>query len=138
MTAESTRPPHPSSRLPRRRRSEAIRLTIIGSAGGLATLLGGCSSQTGTWHRNVYRSIEDCAAEYSRNVCVTEGAQRPAAFVGPAYRMVGGRPSPCTSSDRGAGPTWSTRRVSVEDVTRGGFGTSCPSRGSGGWGSSGG
>lgn len=137
MTTSNGRLPDPLSRPPRRRRSRAVRLTIIGSAGGLATLIGGCSSQPGTWHRNVYGSVEDCAADYTRTVCVTEGTQRPAAFSGPAYRMVGGRPAPCTSSDRGAGPTWNTRRISVEAVDRGGFGTSCPSR-SRRWGSGGG
>lgn len=122
---------------PRRRRSRAVKLTLVGGTGSLAALLAGCSGGNQTWHRNVYKSLDDCASDYSRVICASDGQAQRAAFLGPVYRMVNGRPSACRSSDRGAGPAWNSRRTGVESVVRGGFGTSCPSRGRW-WSSSGG
>lgn len=113
---------------PARRRSRAIRLTLVGGAGGLAAIVGGCS-QSDSFHRNLYRSEADCARDYSATMCETRGAKSQDGHLGPVFRMVGGRPRACTSSDPGPGPTWNTRRIDVQAVPRGGFGTSCPSRG---------
>lgn len=115
----------------KRRRSAAVDLALLGTAGSLATLLAGCTSQTGTFHRNVYRSIEDCASDYARAVCVSEGQQRGGNFVGPVYRMVGLVPNACRSDDKGVGRAFGSKKIFVESVIRGGLGTSCPSSSSG-------
>lgn len=112
--------------LPRSRwRSRSVDLRLLGTAGSLMTLLAGCSSAT--FQRNVYRSVEDCAADYNQTTCHSRGQQLVNRFLGPVYRLVAGRPSSCNSSDPGAG-TFASRRIGIEPVTRGGFGTACRSR----------
>lgn len=109
-------------------RSRAVNLVLLGTAGSLATLLGGCSSGT-TWsndyHRNVYASAADCAADYGSAVCSSKGTQQDKRFLGPAYRMIGGIASACGSGDPGPGKGLASPRTSIE---RGGFGPSCSRR----------
>lgn len=109
-------------------RSGAVRLALVG-AGGAMTTLGGCGS--GSYHRNVYQTMQDCASDYSMLICSQKGQQDVGKFLGPAYRMVGGRPSSCptsSSSDPGGGSTFNSRKIGVE---RAGFGYFCRSRSSG-------
>ena len=117
----------------RRRRSSAVNLALLGAAGGLAATVGGCSSErpaaTSTFHRNVYASVSDCAADYSQGVCAAEGYRTASRFLGPTYA----KPKPCSSNDPGPGPAWNSRRTGVDNVERGGFGTTaCSSGGIGG------
>ena len=113
-------------------RSRTVNLVLLGTAGSLLTLLGGCSSASGTYssdyHRNVYASAEDCAQDYSAATCSTKGESRGNRFLGPAFRMAGGRPSPCAGSDPGPGRAVASPRTGIE---RGGFGPSCSRRGFG-------
>jgi len=111
----------------RRWRSEAVPLRVLGSTGALMALgLGGCSSAT--YHRNTYTSAANCAADYSPVQCTSRpGAGAASVYLGPVYRMVGGVPSSCTSSDPGGGRMASLRTGS-ELVQRAGFGSSCRSR----------
>jgi hypothetical protein len=121
-------------------RSRAVNLVLLGTAGSLVTLLGGCSGgNTGysnDYQRNVYASAEDCARDYSPLAC-TPRASTSTQFLGPPYRAVGGVPSACQSSDPGPGRLLvGSPRV---DVLRGGFGPRCGQAGSGGgrsWGRS--
>lgn len=102
-------------------RSKAVNLVVLGTAGSLGTLLSGCSSDSGTYHRNIYKNYADCVFDYGGSVCSTEVLNNSQKVLGPAYRMVNGRPSSCNGQDPGAGPSWNSRRVSVEPA-RGGFG----------------
>lgn len=107
-------------------RSRAVDLVLLGTAGSLATLLGGCSGgNTGysnDYHRNVYATASDCARDYSALSC-TQRATTSTQFLGPPYRVIGGIASACHSSDMGAGRL---RALSPRvDVLRGGFGPSC-------------
>jgi uncharacterized protein YgiB involved in biofilm formation len=99
-------------------KSSAVDLRLLGTAGSLVTLLAGCSNAT--HHRNVYKGVEDCAADYTTSTCQSSGSQLTDRFLGPVYRMVRGRPSSCNSQDPGAG-LLATRRIGVEQVVRGGF-----------------
>lgn len=103
---------------PTRWKSRSVDLRLLGTAGSLVTLLAGCSNAS--HHRNVYKGVEDCAADYTTSTCHQSGTQRADRFLGPVFRMVGGRPSSCDSRDPGAG-TLATRRIGTEQVTRGGF-----------------
>ena len=113
-----------SSKRPRWR-SGGVKLVLLGTAGSLMTLLSGCSSNT-TWssdhHRNVYASEADCAVDYSAAVCAAKGEKRGERFIGPGYRVIGGRASACSSSDPGPGRSIGAQKVAVE---RGGFGPRC-------------
>ncbi len=102
-------------------RSKAVNLVVLGTAGSLATLLSGCSSDSGTYHRNVYKNHADCVFDYRGSVCSTEVLATGPKVLGPAYRMVNGQPSACNGRDPGAGPSWNARRIGVEPA-RGGFG----------------
>lgn len=122
-------------------RSRAVDLVLLGTAGSLVTLLGGCSGgSTGysnDYHRNVYATASDCARDYSAAACMPR-ATTSTQYLGPPYRVIGGLPSACHSSDMGAGRL---RALSPRvDVLRGGFGPSCrrASSSSGGrsWGTS--
>lgn len=113
------------SETPKRRRSRSVDLAILGTAGGAMSMLGGCSPAS--YQRNVYRSLADCAADYSMAVCSANGHQGAGTFLGPVYRIVNGRPSACRSGDPGGGPVLSSLRTGVHPVSRGGFGTSCRS-----------
>lgn len=104
-------------------RSSKVRLAVLGAGGALA--LGGCSS--GTHHRNVYKSMDDCAADYSQSICSQKGEQGAGRFLGPVYRMVSSQAKACSSQDPGGGPSWNSRRIAVE---RAGFGYACRSRSS--------
>lgn len=106
-------------------RSSKVGLVALGTGGAL--VLGGCSS--GSHHRNVYRSMQDCAADYSQSTCSQKGEQSAGRFLGPVYRMVSGRPRACSSQDPGGGPFVGSRKTAVE---RAGFGYSCRSRSSSG------
>ena len=107
-------------------RSKAVNLAMLGTAGGLMTGLSGCG-QSGTFHRNIYNGLLDCAADYSALICSSKGEQGNGRFLGPVYRMVGGRPSSCNSHDPGGGPALGSRRIATE-IERGGFGVACRSR----------
>jgi hypothetical protein len=107
-------------------RSRAVDLVLLGTAGSLMTLLSGCSSgSTGysnDYRRNVYASAEDCARDYSPLSC-TPRASTSTQYLGPPYRVIGGLPSACHSSDMGPGRLLvASPRVGV---LRGGFGPSC-------------
>jgi len=110
-------------------RSRAVNLVLLGTAGSLATLLGGCSSgktYSNEYHRNVYASAEDCAKDYSAAQCSTGGTnQLVGRYLGPAYRMIAGRPLACSASDPGPGRGLQSARLGIE---RGGFGPSCNRR----------
>lgn len=114
------------SEAPSRWRSKAVRLVVLGTAGSLAALLTGCSSGPESHYRNVYANQQDCERDYDVVRC-TSGAQTGLTRVlGPAYRVVGGRPSSCTSSDPGPGRNGAlSPRTGVE---RAGFGPSCSRR----------
>jgi hypothetical protein len=111
-------------------RSRGVELLLLGTAGSLATLLGGCSSGSSThhssdYHRNVYRSAADCAVDYGAELCRVKGEQAFSdRFVGPPYRVLSGRPSACHSSDPGPGRALASPRVEIQ---RGGFGPRCSS-----------
>lgn len=107
-----------SDTAPVRWRSRSVDLRLLGTAGSLVTLLAGCSS--GTYHRNVYNSGADCAADYSLSICNQHGSPQSDRFLGPMYRMLNGRGASCDSRDPGPGPL-ASRRVGVEPVVRGGF-----------------
>ena len=108
-----------------RRRSRAVDLAILGTAGGAMTMLGGCSNAS--FQRNVYKSFANCVTDYSERICAAEGAQGAGRFLGPTYRVVDGRPTSCRSGDPGGGPSWNSSKTGTQPVERGGFGTSCPS-----------
>ncbi|MFM9943563.1 MAG: hypothetical protein ACKVP7_29195 [Hyphomicrobiaceae bacterium] len=110
-------------------KSRRVDLRVLGTAGSLVTLLAGCSNAK--FERNVYKSETDCGLDYALSVCTQQGMRQADRFLGPAYRVVNGRPSACNSRDPGAGPL-STRRLGVEPSLRGGFGCSRRS----GWSSS--
>lgn len=106
-------------------RSRTVDLVLLGTAGSLMTMLGGCSSGTvfsNDYHRNVYASAADCAKDYSIGLCMLRtpnGTQ----YLGPAYRVIGGIPASCQSSDPGPGRL---RTLSPRvEVARGGFGPRC-------------
>ena len=101
-----------------RRRSQMVQLAVLGTAGGMLGL-GAYVSDRPTFHRNVYRSMTDCAADYSTVICSVRGSQGPGKFFGPIYR----KPNRCNAGDPGAGPEWNSRRTGVEPIDRGGFGT---------------
>ncbi len=106
-------------------RSRAVDLVLLGTAGSLMTLLGGCSSNavySNDYHRNVYASAADCAKDYSVVTCTPRTANGTQ-YLGPAYRMLAGVPIACHSSDPGAGRL-SALSPRVE-VARGGFGPRC-------------
>lgn len=108
-------------------RSKAVHLALLGTAGGMmATGLTGCSSSDGgTYHRNVYRSFEDCVADYSTTHCLPGTQAAGGRQLGPVYRMVAGVPNSCTSNDPGGGRSrygLTKRAVGVEPVVRGGLG----------------
>ncbi len=109
-------------------RSEGVNLMLLGTAGSLMTLLAGCSGGNTTWsndhHRNVYASEADCTADYAAAVCTAKGETRGNRFLGPGYRVIAGRPSPCAASDPGPGRAIASPKVGVE---RGGFGPRCRS-----------
>ncbi|HRD77019.1 MAG TPA: hypothetical protein PK264_14000 [Hyphomicrobiaceae bacterium] len=121
-----------------RRRSTQVKLVLVGTGSLLAVGAGGCGDK-GTFHRNVYASLEDCARDYRPDQCERGGAASlatgvvtpGAAVKGPVYRMLAGRPSACTSTDPGAGRSWNgfagAGRIGVEAVPRGGFGVACRS-----------
>ncbi|MDX2158722.1 MAG: hypothetical protein SFW09_19645 [Hyphomicrobiaceae bacterium] len=118
-----------STRRPRWR-SRGVDLVLLGTAGSLATLLTGCSgnssSYSNDYHRNVYGSAADCAADYGETLCVQKGEpQLGSRYLGPAFRMVAGRPSACHSSDPGPGRALNSPRI---DIQRGGFGPKCSRR----------
>jgi uncharacterized protein YgiB involved in biofilm formation len=107
-------------------RSRTVDLVLLGTAGSLMTLLGGCSgsntSYSSDYHRNVYASAEDCAKDYSAISC-TPKAAGSTQYLGPPYRVIGGVPRACHSSDMGPGRNLVfSPRV---DVVRGGFGPRC-------------
>ncbi|MGE0699576.1 MAG: hypothetical protein AB7O57_10805 [Hyphomicrobiaceae bacterium] len=113
-------------------RSKAVDLVLLGTAGSLASLLGGCSGSgpsttySNDYHRNVYASAADCARDYGAAVCAAKGTERFSQYLGPTYRVVSGIPAPCHSSDPGPGRlAAASPRTSVE---RGGFGPSCSRR----------
>lgn len=110
---------------PKRRRSRSVDLAILGTAGGAMSMLGGCSQAS--FQRNIYRSFADCAADYTTAACSADGHQDAGTYLGPVYRIVNGRPSACRASDRGGGPVHTSRKIGTLPVSRGGFGTSCPS-----------
>jgi hypothetical protein len=111
-------------------RSWAVDLVLLGTTGSLVALLGGCSQGTNysnDYQRNVYASAADCARDYSPAAC-TPRASTSAQFLGPPYRVVGGLPSACHTSDMGAGRLQAASpRV---EILRGGFGPSCRRAGS--------
>lgn len=112
-------------------RSEAVNLVLVGATTTVvAAGLGGCSRDT--FQRNVYRSAGDCAADYDMLRCQSMGqSDGPVRFLGPIYRVSGGVPSACRSSDPGGGRSWRTGTPlfqAKQPVARGGFGASCPSR----------
>lgn len=110
-------------------------LVVLGTVGTLAsTGLAGCSDN-GTFHRNIYKSEADCLLDYNSTTCLSAGTRSMSGtFLGPVYRMAKGRAAPCRNDDPGPGRTGlgllgGSARLSVVSVERGGFGTSCPSRG---------
>lgn len=116
---------------PRRWRSEAVPLKVLGSTGALVALgLGGCSQ--GTYHRNIYNNAADCVADYSATQCSLRADGTGRAHLGPVYRMVNGVPSACRSSDPGGGRA-ATLREKVETVQRSGFGATCRTRSRSWW-----
>jgi hypothetical protein len=117
----------------KRWRSKAVKLALLGSTGGLmSTTLAGCSLlDRGTYHRNVYSSFADCIADYPSFRCSPAGFGSGGHQLGPVYRMVGGVPRACNSSDPGPGSAargGKSPRISVQSVKRGGFGTACATR----------
>lgn len=130
MSDTAPKPPSPERR---NWRSGAVRLVLLGSAGtALAAVLGSCGRVS--YHRNVYRDLNDCSADYSSDVCRLKGKDDWGGYLGPVYRMVGDRPAPCNSNDPGEGrtsvpPSFNTAtqkamlRKSVQKIERGGFGT---------------
>lgn len=110
-------------------RSDRVKLVLLGTAGSLMTLLAGCSSGTTSWssdnHRNVYASEADCVTDYSAALCAAKGEARGSRFLGPGYRVIGGRPIACSVNDPGPGRSIGSPKV---DVERGGFGPRCRSR----------
>lgn len=115
-------------------RSGAVRLAVLGTAGtAIAAMLGGCSRAS--YQRNVYRDVLDCSADYSSDICRLKGKDDWGGYLGPVYRMIGGRASPCNGNDPGEGRTSvgpaagpeaqkAMLRKTVLKVERGGFGTS--------------
>jgi uncharacterized protein YgiB involved in biofilm formation len=121
----SQQPPKP------RKRSRQVRLGRL-ATGAVAVGLSGCGATS--WQRNVYTSVEDCAADYSIAECTrlgrTGGEGR---YLGPVYRLRNNRPSSCHGDDRGPGHGWAGNwnRQPVEQVLRGAAGTACRSLRSG-------
>lgn len=114
-------------------RSRAVNLVLLGTAGSLATMLGGCSGGSGMtysndYHRNVYASAADCARDYSPLQCSAEGTPNRPRVLGPAYRMVAGLPSACATGDPGPGRLSSGLASPRTGIERGGFGPSCSRR----------
>ena len=111
-------------------RSRAVELVLLGSAGSLVTLLGGCTSNivySNDYQRNVYASAADCAQDYGLGSCtarIANGSQ----YLGPPYRVLAGIPVSCHASDPGPGRL---RALSPRlEVVRGGFGPRCRQAGS--------
>ena len=111
------------TREPGRRRSKAVNLALVGIT-GTAALAGGCSNAG--YQRNVYRSHDDCVADYRASVCLVSNRQADGTFLGPVYRIVRGRPSACRSGDPGGGSRGSLR-IGTR-IERNGFGVACSSR----------
>lgn len=109
-------------------RSETVNLVLVGATTTVvAAGLGGCSRVT--YERNVYDNIDKCIADYDVTRCLSDyqgnGVMR---FRGPVYRVKGGVPSACRSTDPGPGRSWRTGRpnyAAKQPVARGGFGISC-------------
>jgi len=119
-------------------RSGAVRLVLLGTAGSVAALLGGCASGPDTFQQNVYASRADCERDYDSVRCAQGPQAGLSRVLGPSYRVVNGRPSACTASDPGPGRNaMLSPRIGVE---RSGFGPRCNRRSAAGqsfrsWGS---
>lgn len=112
-------------------RSRAVNLVLLGTAGSLATLLGGCSGSTtysNDYHRNVYASAADCARDYSPSQCTSGSTGGVSRVLGPTYRVVGGLPSACATGDPGPGRLSGGLASPRTGIERGGFGPSCGRR----------
>lgn len=113
-------------------RSRAVDLVLLGTAGSLATLLGGCSGSGMTYssdyHRNVYASTADCARDYTLAQCTSETSAGRTRVIGPTYRVVAGLPVPCASGDAGAGRLSAALASPRTGIERGGFGPRCGRR----------
>lgn len=111
-----------------RRRSRSVNLVLVGVAGTAASLVGGCSGGSISYQRNVYKSLADCALDYSQSTCLAKGYNAGDTYVGPVYRMKNGIPSSCRAEDPGDGRSHSVRFST--QVERSGFGVSCSRRSS--------